>query len=89
MLGDHYSMRTLSASYGIAGDINEFESAVWAFVALEFGTGDDDYLGDHVARSLRRLTPDMKDAARRRADSLITEIRKNKATYEQLVGTDF
>jgi hypothetical protein len=31
----------------------------------------------------------MKDAARRRADSLITEIRKNKATYEQLVGTDF
>ena len=31
----------------------------------------------------------MKDAARRRADSLITEIRNNKATYDQLVGTAF
>ncbi len=89
MLGDHYSMRTLSVSYGIAGDPNEFESAVWAYVALEFGTGDDVNLGGLVAHALGRLTPEMKDAARRRADSLITEIRKNKATYEQLVGTDF
>lgn len=89
MLGDHYSMRTLSVSYGIAGDTNEFESAVWAYVALEFGTGDDDYLGGLVAQSLDRLKPDMKDPARRRADSLIAEIRKNKATYEQLIGTDF
>ena len=31
----------------------------------------------------------MKDAVRRRADSLIAEIRKNKATYEQIIGTDF
>jgi hypothetical protein len=89
MLGDHYSMCTLSVSYANDGDIKEFESAVWAFVALEFGTGDDVNLGGLVAHALGRLTPEMKDAARRRADSLITEIRKNKATYEQLVGTDF
>lgn len=89
MLGDHYSMSTLSASYANDGDINEFESAVWAFVALEFGTGNDVNLGGLVAHALGRHTPDMKDAARRRADSLIAEIRKNKATYEQLVGTDF
>jgi len=31
----------------------------------------------------------MKDAVRRRAGSLVAEIRKNKATYEQLIGTDF
>ncbi|NBO52704.1 MAG: hypothetical protein EBU83_04630 [bacterium] len=89
MLGDHYSMRTLSVSYGITGDINEFESAVWAYVALEFGAGEDDYLGRLVEQALARLSPDLKDPARRRADSLIAEIRKNKGIYEQLVGTDF
>jgi hypothetical protein len=89
MLGDHYSMRTLSVSYGIAGDPNEFESAVWAYVALEFGTGADTYLGEMVSDAVRGLKPEQKDMARRRADSLISEIRKNKATYDQLVGTDF
>ena len=89
MLGDHYSMRILSVSYGIAGDTNEFESAVWAYVALEFGTGEDDYLGGLVEQALARLRPEQKDLVRRRADSLIGEIRKNKATYDQLIGTDF
>jgi hypothetical protein len=89
MLGDHYSMRTASVSYGIAGEINEFESAVWAYVSLEFGTGEDTYLGEMVSSAIRRLKPDQKDLARRRADSLIIEIRKNKAAYDQLIGTDF
>lgn len=89
MLGDHYSMRTVSMSYGIAGEINEFESAVWAYVSLELGTGEDTYLGEMVSNAVRRLKSDEKDLARRRADSLIIEIRKNKSAYDQLVGTDF
>jgi hypothetical protein len=89
MLGDHYSMRTVSMSYGIEGKINEFESAVWAYVSLEFGTGEDTYLGEMVSNAVRRLKSDQKDLARRRADSLIVEIRNNKAAYDQLVGTDF
>ena len=89
MLGDHYSMRTLCVSYGIAGEINEFESAVWAYVSLEFGTGGDMYLGEMASNAISRLKPEQKDLARRRADSLNIEIRKNKAVYDQLIGTDF
>ncbi len=89
MLGDHYSMRAVSAIYGTTGDTNEFESAVWAYVALEFGAGEDSYLGEMVSNAVRRLKPDQKELARRRADSLIVEIRKNKATYDLLIGTDF
>lgn len=88
MLGDHYSMYTVSGIYGYAFDPNEFEAAVWAYVALEFGTGADAYLGEMVSDAVRRLKPEQKDLARRRADSLIVEIRKNKATYDQLVGTN-
>jgi hypothetical protein len=89
MLGDHYSMRTASVSYGITGEINEFESAVWAYVSLEFGAGEDAYLGEMVSNAVSRLKPDQKELARRRADSLIVEIKKNKATYDLLIGTDF
>jgi hypothetical protein len=89
MLGDHYSMRAVSAIYGTTGDINEFESAVWAYVSLEFGAGEDAYLGEMVSNAFSRLKPDQKELARRRADSLIVEIKKNKATYDLLIGTDF
>ena len=88
MLGDFYSMKVLSVSYGVAGKTNIFESAVWAYVAVEFGQGHDDYLGEMATRALGRLSSDQKDLARRRADGLIAEIRKNRADYDKFVGTD-
>lgn len=90
MLGDNYSMLSVSASFGGWGFVNKFESAVWACVAVEFGSAKGGFLHVEMASdAFAKLNPDEKNFAQRRADALIVEIRKNKAAYDELVGSDF
>jgi hypothetical protein len=91
MLGYDHSIESLHYNYDRELPVSKMDSAIWGLVAVELSTKGKLFSlsPQGVADKLTTLSEIERDVARRRADVLIKQIKKNKEEYDRLVDPTF